>query len=67
MEQNFGYYLPPKMREDFGYAVKNVSDHLHKELMPEEVLDIFQKEYVNINNPIKLVDYHFNRLSLINI
>lgn len=61
MEQNFGYDLPPKMREDFGYAVKNVSDHLHKELMPEEVLDIFQNEYVNINNPIKLVDYHFNR------
>ncbi len=61
MEQNFGYDLPPKMREDFGYAVKSVSDHLHKELMPDEVLDIFQKEYVNVNNPIKLIDYHFTR------
>ena len=61
MEQNFGYDLPPKMREDFGYAVKSVSDHKHKELMPEEVYEIFQKEYVNINTPLELVDYRFIR------
>ncbi|MEG2597100.1 MAG: alpha-isopropylmalate synthase regulatory domain-containing protein, partial [Oscillospiraceae bacterium] len=61
MEQNFGYDLPAKMREDFGYIVKGISDHLHKELLPNEVYEIFQKEYVNLENPIKLVDYHFTR------
>ncbi len=61
MEQNFGYDLPPKMREDFGYIVKGVSDHNHKELMPKEVYDIFHEEYVNINTPLKLIDYHFTR------
>ena len=61
MEQNLGYDLPPKMREDFGYAVKSVSDHKHKELMPEEVYEIFQKEYVNINTPLELIDYRFIR------
>ena len=61
LEHNFGYVLPPKMREHVGYTVKNVSDHSHKELSPAEVLDIFKNEYVNINNPIELDDYHFVR------
>lgn len=61
LEQQFGYVLPKKMREDVGYAVKGVSDHLHKELSPQEVCDIFTKNYVNIDSPIKLVDYHFTR------
>lgn len=57
LEQNYGYILPPKMREDFGYKVKNVSDHAHKELSAVEVFDIFNKEYVNISTPIELIDY----------
>ncbi len=61
LEHNFGYILPAKMREDVGYTVKNVSDHAHAELSPNEVLDVFTNNYVNINNHIKLVDYHFVR------
>ncbi|MBO5244509.1 MAG: 2-isopropylmalate synthase [Selenomonadales bacterium] len=61
MEQNYGVVMPPKMREDFGYAVKSVSDHLHKELMPEEIYDIFMHRYVNLKAPIELVDYHVTK------
>ena len=61
LEHNFGYILPPKMREAVGYTVKSYSDHSHKELSPAEVLDIFKKEYVNINAPIEMEDYHFVR------
>ena len=61
LEHNFGYDLPPKMREHVGYTVKSYSDHSHKELLPGEVLDIFTKEYVNVNAPLALVDYHFVR------
>ncbi len=61
LEHNFGYALPPKMREHVGYTVKSYSDHSHKELLPGEVLDIFTKEYVNVNAPLSLVDYHFVR------
>ncbi len=61
LEHNFGYVLPVKMREDVGYAVKSVSDHAHAELSPNEVLDVFTNTYVNINDHIKLVDYHFIR------
>lgn len=59
LEQKYGFNLPAKMREDVGYAVKHVSDNKHKELSPKEVLDIFQKEYVNVATHIKLVECHF--------
>ncbi|MDE5863655.1 MAG: 2-isopropylmalate synthase, partial [Lachnospiraceae bacterium] len=59
LEQHYGFNLPAKMREDLGYAVKNVSDHLHKELSPEEILGIFNSQYVNIKTAIKLDECHF--------
>lgn len=59
LQQKFGFDLPKSMREDFGYAVKSVSDHAHKELMPDEVLDIFTKRYVNIETKLKPVETHF--------
>ena len=49
------------MRENVGYTVKGYSDRSHKELSGDEVRDIFHSEYVNIEAPIKLVDYHFVR------
>jgi len=59
LEQYYGLDLPPKMREEFGYKVKGVSDRLHKELMPEEIKDIFMNEYVNIETPIEFLGFHF--------
>ena len=59
LEQKYGFNLPPKMREDLGYTVKEVSDHQHKELSASEVLEIFQGTYVNVENPIQLLEAHF--------
>ena len=67
LEHTYGYVLPAKMREDVGYTVKGVSDHKHKELSPDEVLSVFLDNYVNINDKIKLVDYHFVRTPEINV
>ena len=61
LEQNFGYDLPKKMREEVGYLVKGVSDHKHQELSPKEVFDIFYDAYVNLEDPICLADYHYTR------
>ena len=61
LEKNFGYNLPPKMREDFGYAVKGVSDHAHKELSPQEVYQIFQQEYVDIRQPLHITEAHYQQ------
>lgn len=59
MEHQFGFNLPVNMREGFGYAVKSVSDHAHKELQPAEILEIFESSYVNIAEPFKIYEYHF--------
>jgi 2-isopropylmalate synthase len=59
METKYGYDIPPKMRESFGYLVKGVSDHAHKELMPEEVLQIFNENYVNIEAPVSVPEVHY--------
>jgi 2-isopropylmalate synthase len=61
MEQKYGIVMPKKMREDFGYCVKSVSDHKHKELMPDELYQIFQTEYVNVETPYKLVDFFLKK------
>ncbi|ASA20574.1 2-isopropylmalate synthase [Paenibacillus donghaensis] len=57
LQLKYGLDLPTKMGENFGYFVKNVSDQQQKELMPDEIYDIFLKEYVNIKTPVEFVKY----------
>lgn len=59
METKYSMNLPPKMRETFGYQVKSVSDHAHKELMPDEVYSIFMDTYVNVDSPVKVSEIHY--------
>ncbi len=59
LETNYGYNLPKKMKEDFGYFIKGVSDREHREIKPEEVHNLFMEEYVNRGENIKLVEVHF--------
>ncbi len=61
LQENFGFNLPPKMREDLGYTVKHISDQLKKELKSDEIYEIFKRDYINNENFIKLIDYHFLR------
>ena len=61
LEQKFGYDLPPKMREDLGYTVKNASDHMHKELSADEVYAIFKDTYMDIAKPVRLVEAHYKQ------
>lgn len=55
LETQFKHVLPPKMREAFGYHVKSISDHEHRELQPQEVYDIFKRDFVNINDLVDVV------------
>lgn len=59
LEKNFGYDLPKKMREVLGYMVKDVSDHKHKELLPNEVYEIFKKNFVDIKEPLNVTEAHY--------
>ena len=55
LETQFKLVLPPKMREVFGYHVKSISDHAHKELSPQEVYEIFMKDFVNVQDKLRVV------------
>ena len=59
LQQNYGYNPPPKMREDLGYRVKDVSDHEHRELSVKEVLYVFETAYLNHNSPLNVPAAHF--------
>ncbi len=61
LESKYGLDLPKSMKEDVGYTVKGISDHQHKELLGDEVLEIFKKEYVNVDGPIKYLECHFQQ------
>ena len=61
LEEYYGYELPLDMREEIGYFMKDVSDEQHKELLPNEVKDLFEKEYRNVNTPYEMEDFHFAR------
>jgi len=59
LEKTYSLVLPPKMREVFGYHVKSISDHAHKELLPDEVYDIFMRDFVNVEEPLRVAEAHY--------
>lgn len=61
LENNYGYAIPKAMREEVGYFIKDISDKGHKEIAPQEVLDVFLQEYVNFFNPIDITDISFQK------
>ena len=61
LETKFGLNLPAKMREAMGYTAKAVSDHTQKELMPEEIFELFKKTFENKVSPFSVREVHFNR------
>ena len=63
LEHNYGMIVPKAMREDLGYAVKDVSDVHHKELSPDEVLEIFEKRYKKYTPVFKITEVHFKQIN----
>ena len=61
LETRFGLNLPAKMREAMGYAAKAVSDHTHKELLPEEIFELFKTTFENVKKPYSVQKVHFQQ------
>jgi len=59
LETQFNLILPAKFREVFGYHVKSISDHAHRELAAKEVHEIFLNDFVNKQNPLSLLRASF--------
>lgn len=61
LKQNFGIVLPDKMREEVGYLMKGVSDHEHAELSPDDMLQIFRKNYSMVKHKFDVTESHFEQ------
>ncbi|MCL2319282.1 MAG: 2-isopropylmalate synthase [Treponema sp.] len=57
LQTKFGYDLPKMMHPAVGKIVNDISDSLGRELDSGEVLDIFTKNFLNIEEPLKLVSW----------
>ena len=58
LETKYGLNLPAKMREAMGYTAKAVSDHTQKELLPEQIFELFKKTFENVTSPLKIHSVH---------
>lgn len=57
MEHNYGIRMPKKMRENFSYFVKDVSDHRHQELKPDEIHRLFMDNYLDVVTPLQMENF----------
>jgi len=58
LEQNYGILVPKRMQQDFGGIVTEVSDQKNKELLPDEIYELFKAAYINVEKPYALVSYN---------
>ncbi len=61
LKNHYGIDLPAAMREEIGYAVKDVSDRAHKELNPEEVYEIFESNYLKYQDFFTITESHYKQ------
>ena len=54
MEQYFGVILPRSFQRDFLSVVKKETDNNSKELLPQQVFDLFDDYYINVMTPYSL-------------
>ncbi len=57
MQQSFGYELPKAMHPEFGVMVKAACDEAGRELLPNEIFDIFRAHYLDVKYPYNLKKY----------
>ena len=57
MQQSFGYELPKAMHPEFGAMAKAACDEAGRELLPNEIFDIFRAHYLDVKYPYNLKKY----------
>ena len=57
MENEFGCQLPKTMQPEFGQVVQALSDRSGREVEAHEIWGAFQREYLEVDAPLRFVDY----------
>ena len=56
LEHNYGYAIPKAMQPAIGNLIKAASDKAQRELQPEEIVDLFKKQWIGTKSPLAIVD-----------
>jgi 2-isopropylmalate synthase len=54
MEREYGYRLPKEMHNEFGRVIQSLSDATGKEVLPQMIMEAFEKEYLQSTGPLSL-------------
>jgi 2-isopropylmalate synthase len=57
LDREFGYDLPKLMHPEVGQLIGQHADKLGKELSPAEIMEHFRKHFVNLTQPMELVEF----------
>lgn len=60
MEKDFGYEIPKWMQPYFGAVIQSQVDQSGRELFPEEINELFDREYIRLNEPYSMKKCHIN-------
>ncbi|MGM9569632.1 MAG: 2-isopropylmalate synthase [Phascolarctobacterium sp.] len=63
LQQAVGYNLPKEMHPEFGNIVKAAADAYGDELTSKQIVDLFQKEYIDLQGKYALVRHRFTELN----
>lgn len=63
LQHAVGYNLPKEMHPEFGNIVKAAADEFGDELSQDQIVDLFQREYIGFHGLYKLLRHRFTELN----
>jgi len=63
MEQNYGYKMPKAMHPEFGAIVQAETERAGTELLPSQIFQLFEKNYLEVEKRVKLISHTFTEES----
>lgn len=60
LDREHGFDMPKTMHPQVGSRIYAIADEQSRELSPDEIRDIFFEKFVNVSEPLHLVDYELD-------
>lgn len=59
--EEFGFKMPKSMHPEFGAIIQKVTDREGRELLHEEIFQVFSKEYLACDTPYAIQSFHVHK------
>mmetsp|Transcript_27595 Transcript_27595/g.69249 ORF Transcript_27595/g.69249 Transcript_27595/m.69249 type:complete len:623 (+) Transcript_27595:79-1947(+) len=63
LEQEYGIVLPKEAQAEFAQVVQKITDSSGREISAKEIYNAFMKSYIELQEPLSLVDYEMTKSS----